>query len=156
MLPHTVMLEAGGRGRDPLHAEEQLIRFMAAAVRALSGAGVMALRVSAQDERRVSRALRHIEAHAEDTLDLDRLATVAAMSKFHFLRTFRRTVGMTPYQFLLSTRLRRAALRLLASPDAVSTIAFESGFGDLSTFNNTFRARFGMSPMAFRRKGSPA
>ncbi len=155
-LPDTVMLEARSNGRDILHIEEDLIRFTAAAVRALSGINAAAVRVSAQDERRVSRALRHIEQHADHALELDQLATVAAMSKFHFLRIFRRTVGMTPYQFLLSIRLRRAALRLLTSPDAVTKIAFESGFGDLSTFNNAFRIRFGMSPMAFRRKGSPA
>ena len=65
--------------------------------------------------------------------------------------TVRRAVGITPYQFLLNTRLRQAALRLLSTSDAVSAIAFESGFGDLSTFNNAFRDRFGANPLAFRR-----
>ncbi len=127
------------------------MRFVAAAVRALSGAAAVSQRVSAQDARRVSRALRHIEEHSAEPLDLDRLASIAATSKFHFLRIFRRAVGLTPYQFLLSTRLRRAALRLLSTPDAVSAIAFESGFGDLSTFNSAFRDRFGANPLAFRR-----
>ena len=153
MLPYTVMLEAGSKNRDSLKTEEDLIGFVAAAVRVLSGAAIVTTRVSAHDSRRISRALRHIEEHAERTLDLDRLASVAAMSKFHFLRIFRRSVGVTPYQYLLGIRLRRAALRLLTSRDAVSAIAFETGFGDLSTFNNMFRARFGMNPMAFRRAG---
>lgn len=153
MLPHTVILEARSRQRGHLQTEEELAGFVAAVVRALSGANPTIARVSAGDTRRLSRALRHIEQHADEQLDLDRLAAVAAMSKFHFLRVFRRTVGTTPYQFLLGIRLRRAALRLLASPDPVSTIAFESGFGDLSTFNSTFRVRFGMSPLAFRRAG---
>ncbi|MEQ1952208.1 AraC family transcriptional regulator [Mesorhizobium sp. CN2-181] len=153
MLPHTVMLEAGGGNRDRLKTEEDLVGFVAAVVRALSGAAAMAPRVSAQDSRRLSRALRYIENHSEQALDLDQLASIAAMSKFHFLRTFRRSVGATPYQYLLGIRLRRAALRLLATRDAVSAIAFEAGFGDLSTFNGTFRARFGMTPMAFRRAG---
>jgi AraC family transcriptional regulator len=149
-LPHTVMLEAQG-GRDPLDREERLVDFVAAALRALSGAAPVAQRVSAADARRVSRAVRHIEAHSAEPLDLDRLASVAAASKFHFLRIFRRAVGLTPYQFLLSTRLRRAALKLLSGPDPVSAIAFESGFGDLSTFNAAFRARFGTAPQTFRR-----
>ena len=97
--------------------------------------------------------LSHIEAHSSEPLDLDRLASIAATSKFHFLRIFRRAVGLTPYQFLLSTRLRRAALKLLSTPDAVSAIAFESGFGDLSTFNSAFRDRFGTNPLNFRRTG---
>ncbi|MFI0844017.1 helix-turn-helix domain-containing protein [Mesorhizobium sp. IMUNJ 23232] len=153
MLAHTVMLEAGSKNREPLKTEEDLVGFVAATVRALSGAAAVSSRVSSHDSRRLSRALRYIEDHSDQALDLDQLASIAAMSKFHFLRTFRRTVGATPYQYLLGIRLRRAALRLLTSPDAVSAIAFETGFGDLSTFNSTFRARFGMTPMAFRRAG---
>jgi AraC-like DNA-binding protein len=60
---------------------------------------------------------------------------------------------MTPYQYLLGLRLRRAAGRLLASSEPVSTVAFGSGFGDLSTFNATFRQCFGMNPSQFRRRG---
>jgi AraC family transcriptional regulator len=156
ILPHAVMPEARRDRCDPMRAEELLTGFVAATVRAVSGAGNSNVSVSAKDERRISRVLRYIEEHADHALDLDQLANVAAMSKFHFLRIFRRTVGVTPYQFLLSIRLRRAALCLLASPDAISTVAFESGFGDLSTFNNTFRDRFGMSPTAFRRIQSSA
>ena len=152
-LPQTVLLEALGRERDPLSIEEGLIGFVAAALRALSGAPPSPQRVSSQDARRVSRAVRYIEAHAAEPLDLDRLASVAAASKFHFLRIFRRAVGLTPYQFLLTTRLRRAALKLLASADPVSAIAYEAGFGDLSTFNAAFRQRFGAAPQAFRRSG---
>ena len=65
---------------------------------------------------------------------------------------FRRAVGVTPYQFLLNLRLRRAALGLLSSRDPVSAIAFDSGFGDLSTFNAAFRDRFGSPPPGFPAK----
>jgi AraC family transcriptional regulator len=155
-LPQTVLVEALGRGRDPLHTEERLVGFVAAAIRALSGAAPVPQRISAADARRVSRAVRYIEAHSAEPLDLDRLAAVAAASKFHFLRIFRRAVGLTPYHFLLTTRLRHAALKLLSGADPVSAIAFESGFGDLSTFNAAFRARFGAAPQAFRRGGGRA
>jgi AraC-like DNA-binding protein len=152
-LPSTVLVEALGREHDPLRVEERLIGFLAAALRALSGAAPSPQRVSEADARRVSRAIRHIEAHSAEPLDLDRLAGVAAASKFHFLRIFRAAVGLTPHQFLLSTRLRLAALRLLSSADPVSAVAYEAGFGDLSTFNAAFRQRFGAAPQAFRRTG---
>lgn len=74
------------------------------------------------------------------------------MSKYHFLRTFRRVVGVTPYKFLLGIRLRRAAIRLRTTPAPVSTVAFEVGFGDLSTFNARFRDVFGASPRAYRTR----
>lgn len=155
ILPHTVLLEASAGARDPLDTEERLAGFVAATLRALSGAAPSPQRVSARDARRVSRAIRHIEAHSAEPVDLDRLASVAATSKFHFLRIFRRAVGLTPYQFLLTVRLRRAALGLLTSCDPVSAIAYEAGFGDLSTFNAAFRDRFGAPPRAFRRSGGP-
>lgn len=152
-LSHTVLLEARTGARDPLDTEERLVGFVAAALRALSGAAPSPQRVSAQDIRRISRAIRYIEAHSAEPVDLGRLASVAATSKFHFLRIFRRTVGLTPYQFLLTVRLRRAALGLLSSRDPVSAIAYEAGFGDLSTFNAAFRDRFGAPPRVFRRRG---
>lgn len=154
-LPHAVLLEARAGARDPLDTEERLAGFVAGAVSALSGVVPSPQRVSAQDARRVSWAVRYIEAHSAEPLNLDRLASVAATSKFHFLRIFRRAVGLTPYQFLLTVRLRRAALGLLTSRDPVSAIAYEAGFGDLSTFNAAFRGRFGAPPQAFRRQGGP-
>ena len=102
------------------------------------------------DGRRVSVAVRYLEAHAEDAVDLDTLAKLAGMSKYHFLRMFRRATGVTPYKYLLGVRLRRAAVKLATTDDAISTIAFDAGFGDLSTFNNRFKATFGQTPSAFR------
>ncbi|QYU69806.1 AraC family transcriptional regulator [Leptolyngbya sp. 15MV] len=155
VLPPAAMLGAFGKRRDPIDMEDAATRFMAMAIGLLAGARPTALRVSALDERRVARALRHMEAHADQRLDLDRIAGVAAMSKFHFLRVFRRVAGVTPHQYLLNLRLWRAAQRLLNSAEAVSAIAFDAGFGDLSTFNAAFRARFGRSPLLFRRQGVP-
>ncbi len=153
-LPQGVLVEALGRAPDPLGLEERLVGFVAAALRALSGVAPGPQRVSAMDARRVGRALRHIEAHSTEAIDLDRLAAVAATSKYHFLRIFRRAVGLTPHQFLLGTRMRRAALRLLSGREPVSAIAYGEGFGDLSTFNAAFRDRFGVAPLAFRRSGT--
>ena len=61
---------------------------------------------------------------------------------------------MTPYQFVLRTRLHRAAVRLRTDRTiAVSAIAFDAGFNDLSTFNRRFRRVMGATP---RRLSRPA
>ncbi len=79
------------------------------------------------------------------------LARRAGLSTFHFLRVFSRVLGVTPHQYLLAARLRRAAA-LLAHPDRpVTDVAFEVGFGDLSHFARTFRRSVGVSPGRFRR-----
>jgi AraC family transcriptional regulator len=110
-------------------------------------------RVSVRDERRIAGVLRRIEAQPEEGLSLDALAEAAAMSRYHFLRTFRAVVGLTPHQFILRTRLHNAALALRRSRRPVLDIALEAGFGDLSTFNQRFRATMGVTPSHYRRSG---
>jgi AraC-like DNA-binding protein len=137
---------------DALALDESLTELLALIVAAHSGHVSPPQRISASDERRISRALQVLQQEFAEAISLDQLAAAAGMSKYHFLRSFRRIVGTTPHQYLLSLRLRHAALRLAASPEAVSTIAFASGFGDLSTFNARFRRQFGATPSHYRAR----
>jgi methylphosphotriester-DNA--protein-cysteine methyltransferase len=66
--------------------------------------------------------------------------------------SFRALTGVTPHQYLIALRLRRAATALRTTSKPVAAIAFELGFGDLSTFNARFRSAFGASPQRFRRR----
>jgi AraC family transcriptional regulator len=152
LLPWLVRIESRTALAERLDVEESVPRLMEAVMGAVSGTTPRPVRASARDVRRVGDVLRYIEMHAADELDLNTLAGVAVMSKYHFLRTFRHAVGLTPYQFVLSVRMRRAAVRLATSFEPVSTIAFETGFGDLSTFNGRFRDVFGVSPTAYRNR----
>ncbi len=151
LLPWLARIEARAALGERLEIDESVPRLMEAVIGLVSATTSLPARASARDGRRIADALRYIELHATDALDLETLAAVAIMSKYHFLRTFRRTVGMTPYQFLLGVRMRRAAVRLATSSEPVSAIAFETGFSDLSTFNGRFRDVFGMSPTVYRR-----
>ncbi len=99
---------------------------------------------------RVTRIVRRIDAHASAPLDLTALAKQARLSPYHFLRTFERLTGLTPHQYILRTRLRSAAVRLLRTREKVLDIALDSGFGDVSNFNHAFRTEFGMSPRKYR------
>jgi len=103
---------------------------------------------------RVANVVRTIECDPEGHYDLRELARKARLSPYHFLRTFQSVAGVTPHQYLLRLRLQRAAVRLRTEPTKVVDIALESGFGDVSNFNRTFRAEFGVSPRAWRRLGS--
>jgi AraC family transcriptional regulator len=111
---------------------------------------------SSRDERRVARAVRRIDANPGERLSLDELAAEAASSPWHFLRVFGQVVGVTPGQYILRERLRRAAARLRNTDAGIASIALECGFGDLSTFNRHFRRAWGASPGAFRRPGQNA
>lgn len=135
---------------DPLAREISLTEFAEAVIALAAGMPAQPRATSEQDRLRIVRTLYYIEDHAADRLDLNALAAVAGMSKYHFVRTFRRHVAATPYQYVLWIRLHRAAVALAQTRIAISPIAFDSGFSDLSTFNRHFRAAFGQSPKQYR------
>lgn len=99
---------------------------------------------------RVTRVVRKIEHHADQSLTVSGLAREAGLSPYHFLRVFESLTGLTPHQYLMRARLRDAAVRLMDEPGKILDIAFDCGFGDVSNFNRAFRAEFGVSPRAFR------
>jgi len=150
LLPVIAAAEVARDDGDAGTLEELALRIAGAVCGALNEAHARAPTPGARDERRVSAALRHIEACADEPLSLAELAGIAAMSPYHFLRTFRALVGMTPHQFILHTRMNRAVVRLRRTSENVSAIAFAAGFSDLSTFNRRFQRIFGLSPSAYR------
>ncbi len=97
------------------------------------------------------RVKEYIEAHLADPILLDHLATVAGISRFHFLRQFRYAVGKTPHTYLTERRLIRASELLRKSDLPITEVAAQCGFEDSSYFANRFRRDFHMSPSVFRR-----
>ncbi|MGH6816284.1 MAG: helix-turn-helix transcriptional regulator [Hyphomicrobiaceae bacterium] len=150
LMPLAAAAETARDGGEPAELEELGLRLAGAAASILAESAQSAYRPSRRDERRVGDALRRIETDAHERLTLAELAHEAATSPYHFLRTFRRVTGLTPHQYVLRTRLHRAAVRLRLSDESVSAIAYDAGFNDLSTFNRRFRRVMGQSPSAYR------
>ncbi len=142
--------EAARDDSDGAALEEIAVQLAVAVAATLADSPRKPSAPSRRDERRITAALRRIERQAEERLSLAELARAAGMSPYHFLRSFRQVVGMTPHRYVLRTRLHRAALRLRRTNEAISAIAFDAGFEDLSTFNHRFRRIMGMSPSAYR------
>lgn len=153
LTPLVAGLESLAREPSPLRIEERALAAATRLIAIVAGRAPIPPRASPRELGRVAEAARAIEASNDEALDLAALARVARLSKFHFLRVFRRAVGATPHQYLIATRLRRAAARLSETSESVTAIAFDCGFGDLSTFNARFRAAFGKTPSEYRRGG---
>jgi AraC-like DNA-binding protein len=145
-------MEVAADVADGLACDELAIEVAQSVLAHTSGAPDTTPALSAHDIRRVADVLHHIERNSAEPLRLDDLAAVAGMSRFHFLRTFRHVTGVTPHAHVLALRLRRAALALGTTTDAVTDIAFDAGFGDLSTFNARFRTVFGEPPTRWRSR----
>jgi AraC family transcriptional regulator len=144
----TAAIEAEAGGADAERLEALALR-VAGTVCALDDAA-LPVRASARDERRIIDALRLIEAQYREPLSVLALARAVRMSPYHFLRVFRAVAGVTPHQYVLRTRLRRAAVALALTDAPVAQIAFAHGFGDLSTFVTTFGRVFGKPPRVWR------
>jgi AraC family transcriptional regulator len=110
---------------------------------------------AAGDPARIAQVLRRLESHFEAPHSLSELAASVKLSPYYFLRVFKGATGITPHQWLLRTRLREAARRLATTGEAVTRIALDVGFEDLSNFIRSFRAEFGVSPGRYRTR-SPA
>jgi AraC-like DNA-binding protein len=120
-------------------------------VEVVSGKPRQPAKVTARDRRRAVETALWMDAHSDRPIELEDAAAQAGVSPFHFLRLFSSVLGVTPHQYLVRSRLRHAA-RLLADDDkAVTDIAYDVGFGDLSNFTRTFHRAAGVSPLKFRQ-----
>ena len=102
--------------------------------------------------RQLRRVKEFIEAQIPNEITISDLAALAGLSHYHFIRSFKDTVGLTPYQYVLSERIRRAR-GLLSKPDlSLGDVALAAGFSDASQLNRVFRKFVGVTPTAFRRE----
>ena len=139
-------------GADPAAFEALGVQVLAQSIQMERGIVPRPIEAEASSLARVTRVLRIIDNDPEVPHDLNALAKIAGLSPYHFLRVFEGLTGTTPHQYILRGRLRRAAIRLRKEPTRILDIALGCGFGDVSNFNRTFRAEFGISPRAYRSK----
>jgi AraC family transcriptional regulator len=145
----------GAVGSCQVPWDELCIRLAATALRLASGAAIASDRLPLNAEARVTQVVRTIDRYPSARLTLAALSRVAGLSPYHFLRTFEVVTGVTPHQYVLRARLRQAAFRLVTGSANVLDVALDCGFGDVSNFNRAFRAEFGLTPVAYRRRERP-
>ncbi len=150
VLGELAAAAAAGRGDVALEEAGLMLAARVAGIGADDRHGTAKIR--ALDRKRIVAAAHWIEEHAHEAIDLATAGRASGLSAFHFLRLFARIVGVTPHQYLIRARLRRAARLLAGSDQPVTGIAFDIGFGDLSNFVRTFHRAAGLSPRAFRRR----
>lgn len=106
--------------------------------------------------RHIARAKDLADARFAEALSVDDLAAAAGLSRAHFSREFRRAYGASPYTYLLTRRLERAASMLRNTDRTVTEICFAVGLSSLGSFTTTFTRTYGMSPTAYRESHPPA
>ncbi|OQW55628.1 MAG: transcriptional regulator [Proteobacteria bacterium SG_bin9] len=154
-LPELMVLgelaQAATRNETGLSLGEAGLMFTSRFIEIVSDRTQEQVKATARDRRRAVEAALWIDDNAHDPIDLEDAAEQSGLSPFHFLRLFSSVLGVTPHQYLVRSRLRRAAGLLADDDRAITGIAFDVGFGDLSNFVRTFHRAAGMSPRAFRK-----
>ncbi|PTL79756.1 helix-turn-helix transcriptional regulator [Vitiosangium sp. GDMCC 1.1324] len=145
------LAQAAATGRTDVGVDEAGIIYAATFVRAVTGERGRALEVDTRDRRRAVHAALWLDANSREDIDLGAVAGQAGLSPFHFLRLFSAVLGVTPHQYLVHLRLREAARLLAQGDEAISAVAYDVGFGDLSNFTRSFHRAAGVSPRSFRR-----
>lgn len=110
------------------------------------------LRVDSRQDRRVAQTVEYICQNLREPLDVGALVDIAGLSAPQLARLFRRTLGMSPMQYVEHERIGRAKHLLRFTQLSVQSVAREVGFPDPFYFSNRFRRSTGSSPRAFRSR----
>jgi transcriptional regulator GlxA family with amidase domain len=102
--------------------------------------------------RRLLRAKDRMDGASHEEWPVRRLARVSGVSEAHFARSFKEAFGIPPHRYLLTRRIERATALLRDTDEAVTEIAFQTGWGSLGTFGRTFRDITGESPGELRAR----
>ena len=106
--------------------------------------------------RHLTRAKDVADARYFEPLDVDDLAKAAGLSRAHFSREFRRAFGESPYSYLLTRRLERAASLLRMTDRSIADICLSVGLQSQGSFTTSFKRMYGASPAAYRAQFPPA
>ena len=98
----------------------------------------------------VSQAIRYIEEHLHEKLDLDMVASALHYSKYHLHRIFTKTVGLTIHDYAKRRQLTESAKLLVFSKKPIIEIAFMGGYESQQAFTDIFKAMYKTTPAQFR------
>ena len=101
------------------------------------------------------RALAYIEANLASKMDIDDLANVVSLSRSHFSRAFKHSVGLSPMEYVVVRRVERAKAMISGTREPLAEVALACGFADQPHLNRRFRDIVGISPGRWRRGKAP-
>lgn len=103
-------------------------------------------------QQRIQMVADHIRNHYNEKLVLDELAGLACMSKYHFLRSFSKQIGIPPHGYQNQLRINKSKSLMLKKVPLVE-VAYKCGFSDQAHFSRMFKSCYGISPSIYMKAG---
>ncbi|QMW04467.1 helix-turn-helix domain-containing protein [Spirosoma foliorum] len=101
--------------------------------------------------QQVVQAKRFMDSQLDNNLTLDAIAQEASVSKFHFIRLFKKLYGQTPHQYLILVRIAKAK-QLLRTNNSIKDVCFAVGFDSTSSFTGLFKKITGSTPTVYKNR----
>lgn len=98
----------------------------------------------------MSRIIEYCSVSLGENVSLDDLAALCNLSSFHFLRQFKKTTAISPYQFLSRYRIERAKRLLMDEDMSLTVLSNELGYSDQAHFSRSFKQNTGISPSEYK------
>ncbi len=100
---------------------------------------------------KLRRSIGYMHANIDQPLSLDDVAMIVGMSKFHFAKSFRQAMGISPHQYLVQARMQKAKGLLGDETLSLAQVASRVGYADTGQFSAQFLKLMGLSPARYRR-----
>lgn len=97
---------------------------------------------------RIISARQFIERYYAKNIDLDTICREACISKYHFIRLFKKYYGQTPHQYLAEVRVKKAK-KLIRGGMTVRGACFAVGYESVTSFSSLFKKMTGSAPSRF-------
>ena len=103
--------------------------------------------------KKIIQSKNYIDKHFSEDINLDKIADKALVSKFHFIRVFKRYYGRTPNQYLQEVRIEMAK-KILLKRKSIDEVCDSIGFKSKTSFISLFKKMTGVTPLAYQNKKS--
>lgn len=125
--------------------KELLIRLMQTQARNLVEKNTL------KNQSRIGFVADFIKKNLHQKLSIDAIAKMAYVSKSNFFKMFKQELGLSPNDFIIKERIKKAK-ELLNQQNSVSETAFSTGFSDTNYFIRVFKQMEGVTPKIFQNK----
>lgn len=103
-------------------------------------------------DNRILKVLRYIRKHINENITMEEMTNLCYLSKDHFIRLFKKEMGITPIQYINRKKIEKAQLMLITNNQSIKDIAYALSFQNVYYFNRLFKKITGTTPMEYRER----